>query len=154
MEALLRNIFLKYDSLNAAEKKKLIEDINGVLGTVQPKKTTAKGKYETVTQLVEKEDMAIYEKLRQWRNKVARDLDLQPWLVFNNATLTNIAFYKPKTLEDLMKVNGVGAEKSGKYCEAIIEIIGSKTSPKVENIPEEIEVFEQPVIKRRLQSNK
>lgn len=169
MEALLRNIFLKYDSLPAAEKKKLISDINVVLNldtipnvkSVQSK-TPKKGKYETVTQLVEKPDLMLFETLRLWRNKVAKDLDLQPWLVFDNKTITNIAFYKPATVEDLLKINGIGPEKAGKYSEAIIELVTLKnttTSSRKEttsnNITEdEAEPFEQPVIRRRLQSNK
>lgn len=173
MECFLRDFFLKYDSLSPTEKKKLITNLNNVLGDVKtvnkPKTTpqTKKGKYDTVSELVEKKDLALYEKLRQWRNKVAKDLDLQPWLVFNNAVLTNIAFYKPQNPDDLLKINGIGPEKVGKYSEALLEMVtlsaantsspkkSAKTSPKTaKSTEDELEPFEQPVIKRRLNPNK
>jgi superfamily II DNA helicase RecQ len=174
MEGFLRDFFLKYDSLSPTEKKKLITNLNNVLGdvkTVNKPKTTSqpkKGKYDTVSELVEKKDLALYEKLRQWRNKVAKDLDLQPWLVFNNAVLTNIAFYKPQNPDDLLKINGIGPEKVGKYSEALLEMVTSGTantsSPKKINVKaspktaksteDELDPFEQPVIKRRLNPNK
>jgi len=171
MESLIRNIFLKYDSLPQAEKKKLLENLNAVLGDIPAKNIQkskpAKGKYETVLGLTEKRDFDLYEKLRLWRNKVSRDLDIQPYHVFDNKTITNIAFYKPNSIEDLVKIYGVGPEKAGKYSEAVIELIkGSQPSVQKDlKVPkekvkeqkitaEDIEVFEQPVIKRRLKSNK
>jgi superfamily II DNA helicase RecQ len=183
MEEFLRNFFIKYDSLNTSEKKKLINELNDILDVktvsksnvhpsdAKPKKSgfqptqSKNGKHKTITDLTEKKDLVLYESLRQWRNKVAKDLDLQPWLVFNNAVLTNIAFYKPQTPDDLLKINGIGQEKVGKYSEAILEIVNAKSSKDIpkkkavggnirNNIRNEVDPFEEPVIRRRLASNK
>lgn len=92
-----------------------------------PKKKT--GKYEAVTEAsLNPEDKVILAKLKAWRNQVAKDLEIQPFIVFNNETLINMAFYKPKTEEELLKIKGIGSDKTSKFGETILEIIGGETS--------------------------
>lgn len=113
---------------------------------VAKKRTPSKSKqikYENVINLTTSEDKEIFTKLKNWRSEVSRDLEIQPYLVFNNQTLIDMAFYKPEIEKDLLKIKGVAEEKLGKYGETIIEIIKSVTGKESVEVPQ----------KRRLKSN-
>ena len=53
--------------------------------------------------------------LRAWRTEVAKEHNLPPYLIFNDATLAAIAQKNPQTLADLHGISGVGAKKLDAY---------------------------------------
>lgn len=95
------------------------------------KSTKSKGnaKYDVVDDVTEKRDVAIFMKLKEWRKKVASDLGIQLWDILNNKPLINIAYHKPKTREDLLRVVGVGPEKLEKYGDTILQILSEFEKP-------------------------
>jgi superfamily II DNA helicase RecQ len=134
MEAFLEKIF----KLAPRERDEVLEKCNSLVdqflkpvSTVAPKKVKkqqpGKEKYENVEKLETDGDNIIFQKLKSWRSEVSKDLEIQPYLVFDNKTLTNIAFYKPTTEQELIKIKGIGPEKAGKYGETIMEICKEKT---------------------------
>jgi ATP-dependent DNA helicase RecQ len=56
-------------------------------------------------------DRELFEKLRELRRKVAGELLWQPYLVFSDATLRELARCRPSTLEKMRLVYGVGEQK-------------------------------------------
>lgn len=137
----------RYYSLPEKERKEVLVKFNQILKPAVKKKQ----KYGTpVTSLDDPSDKALFEMLRRWRNKVATDTDMKPWIVFHNQTLTNLAFYRPTTKEQLVKIHGVGDEKSEKYGEELIGIITAE--PVILDIPDVEDMHN--TTKRRLRPNK
>ena len=57
----------------------------------------------------------IYEELRQWRNNVARETGIQPYMVLWNDHLRNIVEARIDKKEDLLSVYGIGPCKYENY---------------------------------------
>lgn len=83
---------------------------------------SSSSKYDHVSSL-NPEDEECFNRLRTWRNTVARDLEWSAYMVLDNKTLMSIAHYKPTTEEDMLRIKGMGPEKLGRYFETIKEII-------------------------------
>jgi ATP-dependent DNA helicase RecQ len=65
----------------------------------------------------------IFEALRRWRYEIARSHGVPAYVIFNDATLREIALTRPDSLEDLSHVNGVGVRKLESYGELILACI-------------------------------
>ncbi|ETF00856.1 ATP-dependent DNA helicase RecQ [Advenella kashmirensis W13003] len=64
-----------------------------------------------------------FESLRQWRRNIAKEHGVPAYVIFNDATLAEIAEMEPATLGDLAQVNGVGQHKLDTYGEAILAFL-------------------------------
>jgi DNA helicase-2/ATP-dependent DNA helicase PcrA len=69
-------------------------------------------------------DPAVFEALRTWRKAQATAESVPAFVVFNDATLGAIAAHKPTSLDELMKVPGIGAVKREKYGESLLRVLG------------------------------
>jgi len=69
------------------------------------------------------EDAAVFERLRAWRGKCAKDQGVPAYVVFHDATLRQIAAVAPATLAELSEIGGVGEAKLAKYGEQILEVL-------------------------------
>ena len=70
----------------------------------------------------------IYSKLMAWRNNLAKELDIPSYLIFKKDTIMEMAQKMPDTKDKLLKINGVGKVKAGKYGQECIDIIKSVTT--------------------------
>ena len=77
-----------------------------------------------------KTDLELYEQLRVWRLRKAREEGVDAYMIFNNKTLVELATYFPTTQEECLKIQGIGAFKWDKYGEEIIQIIKEYFSVK------------------------
>jgi len=68
-------------------------------------------------------DGALFECLRNWRAEIARQHGVPAYVVFHDETLRAIAAIKPRSLEDLRGISGIGAKKLESYGDALIELI-------------------------------
>ncbi|WP_310376298.1 DNA helicase RecQ [Catenuloplanes atrovinosus] len=68
-------------------------------------------------------DTALFERLRTWRAGEAKAQGMPAYIVFNDATLRQIAAVKPASLAQLSGVSGVGEAKLARYGEAILEVL-------------------------------
>ncbi|HEY1421569.1 MAG TPA: ATP-dependent DNA helicase RecQ [Candidatus Dormibacteraeota bacterium] len=66
---------------------------------------------------------ATMDRLRRWRLETARAEGVPAYVVFHDATLTAIAAAGPVSLNELLRVPGVGDSKLRKYGEDVLEII-------------------------------
>jgi ATP-dependent DNA helicase RecQ len=69
------------------------------------------------------EDRDLYDALRELRNQLAVKAGVAPFVVFSNATLTDMATKKPKTLTEFRRISGVGELKASWYAQAFTEAI-------------------------------
>jgi len=63
--------------------------------------------------------------LRAWRSEVAREHNLPAYIVFNDATLAQMAQQAPSTLDELAGISGVGAKKLEAYGREILRVLES-----------------------------
>jgi ATP-dependent DNA helicase RecQ len=61
--------------------------------------------------------------LRAWRYEVAREHNLPAYIVFNDATLAQMALTAPSTLDELSAISGVGAKKLEAYGREILRVL-------------------------------
>jgi len=68
-------------------------------------------------------DRNLFGKLRQLRKTIADSEDIAPYIVFNDATLSDMAKLKPITSSEFLTVSGVGETKLARYGDAFIDLI-------------------------------
>ncbi|WP_448566028.1 DNA helicase RecQ [Thalassotalea ganghwensis] len=68
-------------------------------------------------------DKSLFVKLRTLRKAIAEAEDIPPYIVFNDATLADMARTKPKSNAQFLMVSGVGNTKLERYGKAFIELI-------------------------------
>jgi ATP-dependent DNA helicase RecQ len=67
--------------------------------------------------------------LKAWRTGVAREHNLPAYVVFHDATLTAMARERPRTLDELAVIGGVGGKKLHAYGEQLLQLLGSEAGP-------------------------
>ncbi|MEG9326772.1 DNA helicase RecQ [Salinimicrobium catena] len=82
-----------------------------------------------------KTENTLFEKLRQLRLKLAREEDIPPYLIFNDATLKEMEKHRPMTDEEFMQINGVGRQKLQNYGYNFIKEIIAFSKEKREKKP-------------------
>ena len=90
-----------------SKKEKLIEDIQ--LGIKKPKFLTP--------------DQSLLKLLKSFRDKQARILKWKKFMVLHNSTLSRIAKLKPKNLNDLYSIKGLGEAKIKRFGSDLINIV-------------------------------
>lgn len=82
---------------------------------------------------IPKESMAMYENIRKWRNQVARDEKIKPYILFNNKQLEDLVKTPPTTTESLKAVaSDMSPELFEKYSNQLIGLISAAALPVVE----------------------
>ena len=67
--------------------------------------------------------LPVFEALSSWRAEIARSHGVPAYVIFQNATLGEIARARPASLEALSHVNGVGIKKLESYGDSILACI-------------------------------
>ncbi len=62
--------------------------------------------------------------LKSWRLEKSRELNVPAFHIFSNKVLDNIASLKPRTMEQLLTVSGIGPAKAESYGEMILKLTG------------------------------
>ena len=70
----------------------------------------------------------LFEALRSLRKELATKEKLPPYMIFSDATLTQMATDKPTDLELMKNIRGVGEFKLQKYGEEFLTVIKSYIS--------------------------
>lgn len=100
-----------------------------------PQKNTKYKKKEKQTSTSNLSETEIFNELKQLRHQIALGEGIPAYLVFNDATLREMAEKKPVTSAQLLGINGVGLRKLEVYGEEFIEVLkkyGSKKKKKGE----------------------
>ncbi len=70
-----------------------------------------------------REDIDLFEDLRDWRRELAAETGVPPYVIFNDKTLRGIAEAKPISKYDLLRVAGVGQKKAERYVDDVSRIV-------------------------------
>ena len=65
----------------------------------------------------------LFDRLRAWRGAVAKEQGVPAYVVFNDATMREIAMKEPATLEELGQVSGIGENKLARYGQSVLDLI-------------------------------
>ncbi|NOQ26866.1 MAG: DNA helicase RecQ [Bacteroidales bacterium] len=68
-------------------------------------------------------DTELFNILRDLRKKVAKDLTLPPFVIFQDPSIEDMAIQYPITLDEMQHIAGVGAGKAQKYGKKFVELI-------------------------------
>ena len=90
----------------------------GMLTSRNPKKPTRE-----VPEVGSLAEASLREKLKTWRTDTAKAAGMPAYVVFNDATLYDLARLRPIDDDELLAVPGIGPVKVEKYGAAILEII-------------------------------
>ncbi len=79
------------------------------------------------------EERALFEKLRQMRMDLARAENIPPYIIMHDSTLRHIAKAKPMNSEELLKVEGMGEKKVEKYGVYLLKVIQNHKEKEINN---------------------
>jgi ATP-dependent DNA helicase RecQ len=74
---------------------------------------------------VEDKGGELFERLRALRRQIADEQGVPPYVVFADATLSDMVRLRPTTLADMLAVRGVGATKLERYGEAFLKALAN-----------------------------
>ena len=87
--------------------------------------STSRSSYEETE--LSRSEQGIFDRLRSWRMGTAREHGVPAYVVFQDATLREIAKVKPTSIDQLRGVSGVGEKKLVSYGDEIVAIINEMT---------------------------
>ena len=70
----------------------------------------------------------IYDEMRLWRGRKAKQDGMPPYLILNNRELANLAVKGPKTISQLREIDGIGEAKAKRWGEEILSVLAKLTS--------------------------
>ncbi len=85
-------------------------------------------------------DLPLHAMLKDLRKKVARKQQVPPYVVFQDASLEQMATVYPVTLEELQNIQGVGAGKARRYGKEFVELIKKHCEENEIERPEDLRV--------------
>ncbi|MCU0780686.1 MAG: ATP-dependent DNA helicase [Akkermansiaceae bacterium] len=68
-------------------------------------------------------DEVIYSMLRDLRSKLAKRDSVPPYVVFSNRALEDLTRYRPLTVEDAMRLHGIGPGKARAYLPPFLKLL-------------------------------
>lgn len=74
------------------------------------------------------EDKNLFISLKTWRKERAFRENIKPYIIFSDSTLIELSNKKPKNIEELLSIRGVGEKKVDRYGIEILSIINKKIS--------------------------
>ena len=74
---------------------------------------------------LEGEDARLLTALKEVRTRLAKREGVPPYVIFSNATLTDMALRRPQSMGELLDVSGVGEQKQRRYGKAFLAAIAA-----------------------------
>ena len=85
-------------------------------------------------------DPALFSMLKDLRKKMSKQLDVPPYVIFQDPSLEAMATVYPVNIEELQNIPGVGAGKAKRYGEAFCELIKRHCEENEIDRPEDLRV--------------
>ncbi len=85
-------------------------------------------------------DPMLYSILKDLRKKIAKGLELPPYVIFQDISLEAMATTYPITIEELQNIPGVGAGKAKRYGQEFIDVIKKHCEENEIERPEDLRV--------------
>lgn len=85
-------------------------------------------------------DPTLYSILKDLRKKIAKKLELPPYVIFQDPSLEAMATTYPVNMEELQNITGVGAGKAKRYGEEFLKVIKAHVEENEIERPEDLRV--------------
>ncbi|MEG1904435.1 MAG: DNA helicase RecQ [Bacteroidales bacterium] len=85
-------------------------------------------------------DEGLYAMLKDLRKKIAKKLELPPYVIFQDPSLEAMATTYPVTMDELQNIPGVGAGKAKRYGEEFLKLIKTHCEENEIERPEDLRV--------------
>lgn len=89
-------------------------------------------------------DPALFQMLRDLRKKLSKELDVPPYVIFQDASLEAMATIYPQTLEELQNIPGVGSGKAKRYGTEFCKLIKQHCEENEIERPEDLRIRTMP----------
>lgn len=93
------------------------------IGRTPKVKKSDKIKGSQVRASLSAEGKSLFDKLRDYRLRLAKAKNIPPYIIFHDSTLQAMATKQPKSLEELRALPGVGDSKLEKYGKGFLEVL-------------------------------
>lgn len=85
-------------------------------------------------------DPCLYQMLKDLRKRMSSELDVPPYVIFQDASLEAMATIYPQTVEELQHIPGVGAGKANRYGDAFCKLIKKHCEENEIDRPEDLRI--------------
>lgn len=85
-------------------------------------------------------DPALFKMLKELRKKMSAELDVPPYVIFQDNSLEAMATIYPQTLEELQNIPGVGAGKAKRYGQDFCKLIKKHCEENEIERPEDLRI--------------
>ena len=89
-------------------------------------------------------DPELYNILKDLRKKIAKKLEVPPYVIFQDFSLEAMATTYPVTIDELQNISGVGAGKAKRYGEEFVKVIKKHVEDNEIERPEDLRVRSMP----------
>ena len=80
-------------------------------------------------------DAGLFERLRAWRGEKAREQKVPAYVVLHNSHLEEISASKPRTIQELGSIKGVGLRRAARYGEELLALVNGEAREAVPPAP-------------------
>ncbi len=87
-------------------------------------------------------DEELFERLRVWRGDQARSQQVPAYVVLHNSHLEEIAARKPRTVQELGGIKGIGLRRAARYGDDLLALVRGEAPSPSEPSPSEPSPFE------------
>ena len=102
------------------------EDFSFRKDAITRKATRTKRKRKMKLEGLDSMQSSLFERLRQHRLEISRQLEVPPYTIFHDSTLVEMSQMQPQTLDQLAMISGVGQKKLEKWGRGFLEVISSQ----------------------------
>ena len=85
-------------------------------------------------------DPGLYQMLKDLRKRMSKELDVPPYVIFQDASLEAMATIYPQHIDELQNIPGVGAGKAKRYGEEFCELIKRHCEENEIERPEDLRI--------------
>lgn len=85
-------------------------------------------------------DPILYQMIKDLRKKMSKELDVPPYVIFQDGSLEAMATIYPQTIDELQNIPGVGAGKAKRYGQKFCELIRRHCEDNEIERPEDIRI--------------
>ncbi|MCR2832497.1 DNA helicase RecQ [Parerythrobacter lacustris] len=102
------------------EARDILKGDAAVMIVVPPKRERGRGQRDSAPNPV---GDPLFDALRELRRELAQEGQVPPYVIFHDATLREMARFRPSSLAELGNLSGVGAKKLEAYGDAFLTVI-------------------------------
>ena len=105
------------------EARPLLRGEAGFELRIAPEKKRARGSRRRVLDIPDGVPQTLFDRLRAWRAETARERNVPAYVIFQDATLREIAVTRPTGLSELGAISGIGDRKLEAYGSALLALV-------------------------------